>query len=648
MAHETKSKSGRTTPRVAQLGLDTFVLAASFCIAYLLRFDFAIPVEHHRNIAHQLPYVVVLELLALWYFGVYRFIWRYIGMAEMKAFIVSGAAATTPLLVIRLAVVWPALAVWRVPLSVIMINGGMAFLGVLGLRVLRRALYELSERSTTAPPRPSKATPVLFVGAGRAGVLAAKEVLGRRDKSLHIVGFVDDDAEKLGSEIHGIRVLGTTTDLPTLVRQHQVDHLVITIAQGSRQEMRRIVAICESIPVKARVIPGLFEIVEGSVSVNRMRDVDIEDLLGREPVQLEEQNVRRYLTDKVVMVTGAGGSIGSELARQVARFGPRKLLLVERSEGALFNIDRELKDAWSTVAREALVADIGDEPRMRQIFTCFRPDVVLHAAAHKHVPLMEANPCEAVKNNSIGTHTLGTLAGEFHAEAFVMISTDKAVNPTSVMGATKRIAELVVQDLDRRFPTRFVAVRFGNVLGSAGSVIPIFREQIQRGGPITVTHPDMRRYFMTIPEAAQLVLQAGAMGEGGEIFVLDMGEPVKIVDVAVDLIRLSGLRPYEDIDIVFSGMRPGEKLFEELDTTGEEVTKTRHPKVFIGRIAPCPAEALLRSIHTLKRAADVGDSAAVREAISIAVPESRVSQESTRRETGLLESPASDTRLIPA
>ena len=452
-----------------------------------------------------------------------------------------------------------------------------------------------------------------------------RELAGRSLGELDVKGFVDDDLTKQGSVIHSVPVLGTTRDLARLVLAHDIDHVIITMGRAPRDQMRRILDLCERVPVSARIIPGLAEILEGGVSMTRVRNVEIEDLLGREPVKLEIDAVRAFITEKTVMVTGAGGSIGSELARQIARFRPARLLLVERAEPALFVIDRELRESFGELEIVPLIADVTDALRMESVFRNYGPDAVFHAAAHKHVPMMEHNPGEAIKNNVIGTRTVAELAGRFGCGAFVLISTDKAVNPTSVMGATKRVAELVIQDLDARFAgTRFVAVRFGNVLGSTGSVIPIFREQIQRGGPVTVTHPDMVRYFMTIPEASQLVLQAGVMGEGGEIFVLDMGEPVKIVDLARDMIRLSGFRAGDDIEIVFSGVRPGEKLFEELHMTGEEVTKTRHPKIFIGRIAGIESAELAAGIQAVWPAAQRGDAALVREGLARLVPEATI------------------------
>jgi FlaA1/EpsC-like NDP-sugar epimerase len=581
------------------LAVDLAMLASSFALAYLLRFDFRVPPdEFHRELV-QLPYVVLIQLVALILAGVYTFIWRYVGLAEVKSFCAAAWWSSLALLLLRLGLP-EAMEEWRVPLSVIVMDAAFAFGGVLAARVLRRAVYERdAKRSKAAQPGKEHKKRVLLIGAGRAGMLAAKEIKNRDDLGLLIKGFVDDDPNKQGSLIQGVRVLGGTEDLPRLVTELEVDHVVVTVVHASREKFRRILDICERIPVRVRVIPGLHDILQGRVTFTRIRDVQIEDLLGREPVQLEEAEVCRFLTRKTVMVTGAGGSIGSELARQVARFEPAHLLLVERAEFALFEIERELRAAYPRLNVVPLVGDIGDGGRMLSIFGAHRPQVVFHAAAHKHVPMMESNPVEAIKNNVLATNALGEIAGDFGVEVFVLISTDKAVRPASVMGASKRVAELAIQDLDRRFDTRYVAVRFGNVIGSTGSVIPIFREQIRKGGPVTVTHHDMVRYFMTIPEAAQLVLQAGTMGKGGEIFILDMGEPVRILDLAKDTITLSGLKPYEDIDIVFTGIRPGEKLFEELNMADEHAAKTYHPKIFTGKIAAYTEDQVQRGLEQL-------------------------------------------------
>jgi FlaA1/EpsC-like NDP-sugar epimerase len=382
--------------------------------------------------------------------------------------------------------------------------------------------------------------------------------------------------------------------------------------------------VCGTLPVRTQIVPSLDEIATGRVSVSRVRDVQIEDLLGREPVKLDDENLHEFLTGKTVMVTGAGGSIGSELVRQITNYRPKQLLLVERAEFLLFQIERELACKFSGVNYLPLIADAGDEARMREIFGTYKPDVIFHAAAHKHVPLMETNPCEAIKNNVFATRSIAMLAGEFGANAFVLISTDKAVNPTSVMGASKRVAELVVQSLDQKYDTNYIAVRFGNVLGSAGSVVPIFRDQIMNGGPVTVTDKAMTRYFMTIPEASQLVLQAGALGEGGEIFILDMGEPVKILDLAEDMIRLSGLIPYEDIDIRFTGIRQGEKLFEELEITGESLLKTKHPKIYIGKIAKYSPAQVQGMLEEFQSAVDASNEQLVRHTFNSFLPEASI------------------------
>ncbi len=612
--------------RPMQVALDVGVLLVAFALAYLFRFEFSIPRVWLGRSLEQAPFVVGLQLLALLAAGVYAYIWRYVGLAEVQGFARAALYSLVPLIVLRL-ILPSRLDEYRTPLGVILMDAVLAFGGVLALRVGRRVFYESVEKNLLPPEQQRKKKNVLLLGAGKAGVMAARELVGRAGSDLVVKGFVDDDEQKHGSMLHGVKVLGGTSSLARFVREHDVDHVIITIAKASRDDFRRILAACEAVPVKARVIPGMQELLVGNVSVNRIRNVEIEDLLGRDPVSLDREMVGAFLTGKVVVVTGAGGSIGSELARQVARFGPRKLLLVERAEGALFDIDRELVARHPELAILPVVADVGDAARVDVVFREHRPAVVFHAAAHKHVPMMEKNPGEAVKNNVLGTRTVAEAAGRHGAAAFVMISTDKAVRPTSIMGATKRMAELVVQQLDQRFAdTRFVAVRFGNVLGSAGSVIPIFREQIEKGGPVTVTHPEMVRYFMTIPEAAQLVLQAGALGEGGEIFVLDMGAPVKILDLAKDMIRLSGLRPFEDIDIVFSGVRPGEKLYEELGTDGEAVTKTRHPKIFIGRINGVDVELLDRTVSALLVAAEENDAVAVRARLAEMIPESHLLQ----------------------
>ena len=610
--------------------LDVALLFAAFGAAYLLRFDFHVPADAVHAFLTQTPFVILLQFVALTMTGARASIWRYTDLAHVKSFLYAAVGSMVVVALLRLTLPEVHQA-WRVPLSVNLIDTLLAFGGAFGMRVIRRADYERRKKRLQLKGHINgnsngKRKPVLLIGAGRAGMLAAKEMEARGDLDLQIKGFVDDDRAKLGRlVVQSQRVLGDTQDLPELVRSLGIDHVIITVAHASRHQIHRIVKICEEIPVKVRIIPQLYEIIEGRVEISRLRDVQIEDLLGRDPVQLDLDSLNKELAGKTVMVTGAGGSIGAELARQVLRFSPARLLLVERAEFALFEIDHELKAANPTQSILPLVADIGDEPRMRSIFSSYRPHVVIHAAAHKHVALMELNPTEAVKNNVLNTRLVAELAGEFKAEVFVLVSTDKAVRPASMMGASKRTAELVVQDLNCEYQTRYVAVRFGNVIGSAGSVIPIFQQQIRNGGPLTITDGRMKRYFMTIPEAAQLVLQASAIGRGGEVFILQMGEPVRIMDLAETLITLSGFKPHEDIKIVEIGMRPGEKLFEELKFETEETVPTSHPKIFINKLATLEPETVRMALKRLSELVRDKDGDGLRRFLHELLPEASLS-----------------------
>lgn len=500
--------------------------------------------------------------------------------------------------------------------GVIMLDLFTTIMLLSGIRMVVRLYHEEFFSETRGTARR-----FLIVGAGNAGEALLREMMRRKDTQYEVVGFVDDDPAKQGTEIHGIPVLGSVDQLPQICRKQAVDEIAIAIPSANRKQLRRVVQVCQGTKIRFSTVPSLTDIASGKLRVSQMRDVEINDLLGREEVQLDMEQIRGFLANKVILVTGAGGSIGSEMCRQVCAFGPKQLLLLEQAENPLFFIERELKQKFSNVSMIPVIADITDKIRIERFFAEYRPQVVIHAAAHKHVPLMELNPGEAIKNNVIGTRTVADAADAYGAECFVMISTDKAVNPTSIMGSSKRVAEMYIQDLNKTSKTHYVTVRFGNVLGSNGSVVPIFKQQIAAGGPVTVTHPEMRRYFMTIPEASQLVLQAAAMGEGGEIFVLDMGEPVKIVDLARELITLSGFRPGEDIEIEFTGLRPGEKLFEELSIEGENMLPTKHPKIAVWKNIPKDRQVLRNGIEKLLEVAHTQNRSRIIETLRELVPE---------------------------
>jgi FlaA1/EpsC-like NDP-sugar epimerase len=451
---------------------------------------------------------------------------------------------------------------------------------------------------------------ILVVGAGDAGDVISREI-SRRPNLGNLIGFVDDDISKTGMNIHGRRVLGTTEDIPRLVKNKNVEQIIIAMPSASGKQIRRIVDLIPEKSVDIKTLPGLYELVDGKVSYSKVRDIEIEDVLGREPVNLYTSTISEYLTGKAVLVSGAGGSIGSEIARQVCRYNPGSLILLDNSENNLYNIFCELNGEYRNIELIPLLLNITNNHRLNSIFQSRKPDVVFHAAAHKHVPILEYYPEEAIWNNIIGTRNIAALADEYGAERMIMISTDKAINPTSVMGASKRVAEMIVTDYGNKSKTSFMAVRFGNVLGSSGSVVPLFRKQITEGGPVTVTDKDVKRYFMTIPEASQLVIQAGVLGDNGHVFVLDMGEPIKVYDLAVDMIKLMGFEPNKDIDIKIVGLRPGEKLFEELMTEEEKrnsSSHTSHEKIFIARVGKVNGEKLAKDIAELEELALEGDA----------------------------------------
>jgi len=594
--------------RLLQIVLDGAVIAFAFVAAYMIRFDGRIGSPYLEQIIIFTPLVVILKLSANWIFGVYRRLWRYTGLMEVMELGCSMASVTTLFMFMR-ALSLMAVSGNQMSFGIIFIDLGLSFLLLAAPRIIRRLQTEHKQRRHWRQPVLKRA---LLVGAGDAGQLVLREMKQRPDLGVDVVGFLDDDPQKLRKRIGNLTVFGSTAEIVRLVDSLFVDQVIIAMPSAPPAEIRRIVDLCREAEVETRILPGLFELINGHVSVSQLREVSLEDLLGRDPVNLDTASIAGYIEGKVVLVTGAGGSIGSELCRQIMRFQPHSILLLGKGENSIFAIDQELKTRPEPVQVIPIVADIRDEVRLGNIFARHKPQVVFHAAAHKHVPLMEGNVPEAITNNIFGTRTVAELAHRFQVETFVLVSSDKAVNPTSVMGATKRIAELVVQEIASRSKTKYVAVRFGNVLASRGSVIPLWRQQIAAGGPVTITHPEATRYFMLIPEAVQLIMQAGALGAGGEIFVLDMGEPVKIVDLANDLIKFSGLKPGQDIQIEFIGLRPGEKLYEELLTAEEGLTRTSYEKIFVGQPQPVDSIMLSYILSRLQAGASHGNDDEIR------------------------------------
>ncbi len=607
------------------------ILAHIFAFAASLIFSFLVAnnMQFRREwLAGQYPFLLLFFLaVKLPVFGLfkqYRGWWRYVSISDLLGIVRAALVSTLIIVAVWFAVMLQIPAVRRaLPSGIATISQGVFMADLFGtillpagLRMITRLYHE--EFRTVEGHRLKR---FLIVGAGNAGEALLREIHRMAIAQYDVVGFIDDDPIKRGINIHGIPVLGTVEELPGICEARNIEEIAIAMPSATRRQLRRVIQVCQGAKVRFRTVPSITDIASGKLRVSQIRDVDINDLLGREVVRLDLDLIEAFARDKTILVTGAGGSIGSEMCRQICQFGPGRLLLVEQAENPLFYIERELRRQFAEVRLAPMICDITDRERVDEICRQYRPDVVIHAAAHKHVPLMELNPGEAVKNNVMGTQVVADAADKHGATNFVMISTDKAVNPTSIMGASKRIAEMYIQDLGRTSKTQFVTVRFGNVLGSEGSVVPIFKKQIAEGGPVTVTHPEMKRYFMTIPEASQLVLQAATMGKGGEIFVLDMGEPVKIVDLAKELITLSGFRPGDDIEIVFTGPRPGEKLFEELRIEGEDMQRTGHPKISIWKNIPMDRTRLRTGIAKVLDFAKRQDQAELGRTIRELVPE---------------------------
>ncbi|RIH84452.1 polysaccharide biosynthesis protein [Calidithermus roseus] len=595
-----------------KFAIDLLLWASAAPIAFWLRLDNPWPQYSHMVLLYT-ALGFPLKALLIYGFGLHRQSWHKVGVRDLEAL----AKAIGLGVIVLAAVAFLSPPELRVPRSVPLIAGGIAFLLMGGARLLDRLLHERVRGAA-----PGEARRILVVGAGEAGTMIVREMLRHPEAKLLPVGFLDDEPSKRRQKFLGLPVLGSLDDLPQAVEATEADEVLIAIPSAPGRVVRRVVELARQAKLSYRIIPGVYEILSGRVSISQIREVDLEDLLRREPVRLDLAEIAGYLENRVVLVTGAGGSIGSEIVRQVARFRPQQVILLGRGENSLYQIERELERTWPELDYCTVIADVRQREKMERVFEIYQPQVVFHAAAHKHVPLMERNPDEAIFNNVGGTRNLVELSLKHGVDRFVNISTDKAVNPTSVMGASKRVAEYLVEGAARKAgPGQvFVSVRFGNVLGSRGSVIPLFREQIRMGGPVTVTHPEMTRYFMTIPEAAQLVLQAGGLGQNGAVYVLDMGEPVRILDLAHDLIRLSGLEPGVDIELVFTGTRPGEKLFEELLTAEEGTEASKHEKIYVARKTGLPESQLANLLERLFAAAKLGDEQQIRLALKSLIP----------------------------
>jgi FlaA1/EpsC-like NDP-sugar epimerase len=594
--------------------IQILIIAMALVLAFALRFDFMIPSLYRQTLMNLLLPVLAIKLLIFWRFGLFHGWWRYVSMADL---IVLAKAN----LVASLGFILYAVFAYRlgdIPRSVLAFDGVLCFLMLGGVRFATRAFRE---NYFPMLMKGSVDNHILIVGAGDAGQMIARELRQNRRLNSAAIGFVDDDKRKQKLRFQGLSVLGTTLELNAVCSAYQVNEVIIAIPSARGQDIRRIVDLCLDAGVRFRTLPSVGELIDKSISLEQLKDVDVEDLLGRDPVSIDTVKVAEYLKGKRVLITGAGGSIGSELCRQVSQFGPETLILFDQSETPLFEIEKELVQRYPQAIFTPVMGSVRDRDRVRRVFEEYRPEVVFHAAAYKHVPMMEFNPAEAVLNNVLGTKILADAADQTSVQHFVMISTDKAVNPTNIMGASKRAAELYVQCLAKTSKTHFVTVRFGNVLGSNGSVVPIFHRQIKAGGPVTVTHPEVTRFFMTIPEASQLVLQAGSMGKGGEIFLLDMGESVKIVELAERMIRLSGFRPHEDIEIQFTGLRPGEKLYEELLIDGEGALATPHEKIRVAGAVEKDSQRLEQELSRLFDAAREMKLDEVREELMTVVPE---------------------------
>ena len=578
---------------------DVIFIATAFLIAFLIRFDGHIPPQYYLFVPKMICLSIIFTIPIFYFQGLYSFSWSYVSTSEAIALFKAVTISFIFLgITIFISKYFPYFQ--NFPRSIILISYLLVFVFCGGIRMAKRFYLHISGQAQM-----SKKEKTLIVGAGDAGEQILRSIISSNVSPYNLVGLVDDNLIKQGINIHGYKVLGKISDISKIVEKYGVKELIIALPSVGSATIKKAVELGRTAGVnKIKIAPPLSEVIDGKVSFKNLKDVEVEDLLGREEINLDTRQIENFIKNKVVLITGSAGSIGSELSRQVAKFNPAILLLLDQDETGIFSISKELDNNFCGLKIQPIIADIRDKEKIDEVFKKFQPKIVFHAAAYKHVPLMEENPDEAVKNNIFGTKNLVDSSLEFKVEKFIFISTDKAVNPTSVMGTTKRISEMICQAYNQKNITKFISVRFGNVLNSRGSVIPIFREQIRKGGPVEVTHKDMKRYFMLTSEACLLVMQAGVMGHGGEVFVLDMGKPVKIWDLAKDMIKLSGFEPDKDVAIVFTGMRPGEKLFEEILTAEEGIVATQNQKIFMAKLSNVQLDDLENKLENIKHLVD--------------------------------------------
>lgn len=589
---------------------DIFLINIATFFALLIMYEGHIPEIYISIFISTFVYITILKLCVLYAFELYKSLWQYASITEaIKVF-------TSTMLSGILAYVFAVLIHKSFPPSIYIIDTLIMFIFLSAIRFSYRILRRIKNSYTSDRSHKKK---VMIIGAGDAGSMVIKELMSHPELGTWPKVVIDDNKKKHGSSINGIPIKGSRENIIAIAESMSIDEIIVAMPSASKRDIYEILNICKETRCKLKTLPGVYEIINGVVNISNIREVRIDDLLSRDEVRLNTEEIAGYLNNEVILVTGGGGSIGSELCRQIVKFNPKTLLILDIYENNAYDLQNELIAKYKgKIDLKVLIGSVRDKERLKQIFEKYRPGVVFHAAAHKHVPLMEESPTEAIKNNVLGTLYTAECANQYGVKRFVLISSDKAVNPTNVMGATKRMAEMIIQSLDKSSKTEFVAVRFGNVLGSNGSVVPLFKKQIEHGGPVTVTHPDVIRYFMTIPEAAQLVIQAGAIASGGEIFVLDMGEPVKIINLARDLIRLSGLVPDEDIKIEFTGLRPGEKLYEEMLMAEENIRKTSHEKICIAKPLDLSFKEVLLCVKLLE--SSLNDQNSIKEQIAKVVP----------------------------